>query len=240
MAASADDRDTRIRLMHGGPFYDAMSAIGLHHRFRRVIGLAVLCWIVPLLIAVASDEALAFLSDWGVWAKFLLAPVLFTLAEHPIGFSVDECVSVLFRTPLIATRSMDDARRAHVDAKASSISRVPEAICLFLASAASTFNFEQFLGGGAPEWAVSQGSLALTGMWCVTVSNTLYWFLLLRLVWKHVVWSRFLAGVAKCRLRLAVTTRTATAVWTSWVSIPQDMHPSRWPSVPSSRPGSAM
>lgn len=37
------------------------------------------------------------------------------------------------------------------------------------------------------------------------VSNTVYWFLLARLVWKHIVWSRFLSRIACCRLRLAVT-----------------------------------
>ncbi|MBO9100956.1 hypothetical protein J5287_24095 [Rhizobium sp. K1/93] len=182
-----------------------MSTLGLHHRFPRAIFFAALCWIVPLLLAVVSADAAAFANDWGVWAKFLVAPILFTLTEHPIGFAVDECVSVLFRTPLIAARSKDDAYQARIDAKADTVATLPEAICLLLAIAASVFNYERFHSGFAPEWAVSQGTFTLAGTWCVVVSNTVYWFLLARLVWKHIVWSRFLSRIARCRLRLAVT-----------------------------------
>ncbi|MGO7455851.1 hypothetical protein ACC684_14260 [Rhizobium ruizarguesonis] len=45
----------------------------------------------------------------------------------------------------------------------------------------------------------------MTGFWCLAVGNTVYWFLLTRLIWKHVIWCLFLSSVASCHLRLVVT-----------------------------------
>lgn len=202
-AAGIDE--TRIRIMHGGLFYDLMSNLGLRARKLRALTLGAASWLVPLLFSLASGDAVFFVGDWGAWAKFLLAPILFTLTEHPIGYAIDECVSALFKTPLIAKQSMAAAEIARADAKTCSTAMLPEAVCLFLGAAASALNFGRFHAGFAPDWAVAQGSLTLAGIWCVVFSNTLYWFLLTRLVWKHVVWTRFLTRIARCRLRLAVT-----------------------------------
>lgn len=203
--ATAGVDDTRIRIMHGGPFYDLMSSIGLCRRVRRASVFGALCWLVPLLFAFTSGDAIFFVTDWGVWTKFLIAPVLFTLTEQPIGFTIDKCISVLFRTPLIASQSIDDAEGARVRARRDSTAALPEATCILIAVAASVLNFGRFHAGFAPSWAAAQGNLTWAGIWCVSVSNTLYWFLLTRLVWKHLVWTGFLRRIAKCRLRLAVT-----------------------------------
>lgn len=201
-------KNSRMRIMHGGPFYVLLSRLRLRSRGWRAVVLGSLCWMVPLLMLLANGggyQAGFFLHDWGAWAKFLIAPVLFTLTEQPIGFALDKCSAILFRTPLIASQSMDDARRALTDAIERTAAWVPELICLLVAVAASVFNLHGFLGGTAPGWASSQGSPTIAGIWCVTVSNTLYWFLLARLVWKHVLWARFLSAIADCHLRLAVT-----------------------------------
>jgi hypothetical protein len=201
-------QDYRIRIMHGGPFYDVMSRLGLRKRSWRAFAFGFLCWIVPLFMLLADGDGYQagfFLHDWGAWARFLIAPVLFTLTEQPIGFALDECAAILFRTPLIASRSMDDARRALADAVTRATAWVPELICLLVAIVASVLNFQSFFGSAAPGWASSQGNLTIAGIWCVAVSNTIYWFLLARLVWKHVLWARLLSAISNCHLRLAVT-----------------------------------
>lgn len=200
--------DSRIRLMHGGPFYQLMSWLGLRSRIWRAIVFGSVCWAVPLLtlfVREGASGAGSFMQDWGAWAKFALAPMLFTLAERPIGFAIDECTTILFKTPLIASQSINDVRMALIETRERATARLPEAICLLAAAAASSFNLNSFLHGVAPGWAQSGGELSMAGIWCVTVSNTLYWFLLARLFWKHAIWVRFLSAIAGCRLRLAVT-----------------------------------
>ncbi|MFF0923009.1 hypothetical protein ACFYE8_25310 [Rhizobium leguminosarum] len=200
--------DDRLRIMHGGPFYELMTRLGMRKRGWRAFVFAGLCWTIPVLLLLATrggHGAGLFLHDWGAWAKFLIAPVLLTLAEKPIGFALDECVSMLFRIPLVSSQSMPDTRKALRDAGARTTAGFPELVCLGLALAATIFNASTFLGGSAPPWAVGDGGVSMTGFWCLAVGNTVYWFLLTRLVWKHVIWCLFLSSVARCHLRLVVT-----------------------------------
>jgi hypothetical protein len=198
--------DTRIRIMHGGPFHGLMARLGMRRRAWRAFVFAGLSWVLPLMMILASGvSARDFLYDWGAWAKFLLAPVLLTLAEKPIGFAIDECCSILFGIPLVATQSQHDAAQALRTARDRTESRSAETICLLIAAGASVINAASFLGGNAPSWAADGGDLTIAAIWCIAVSNSLYWFLLSRLVWKHLIWAGFLSGIAKCRLRLVVT-----------------------------------
>ena len=208
MAAGDTDQNTRIRIMHGGPFYNIVSMLGLRKPGWRAFVFGSFCWTMPVLLLLATQGrygARLFLYDWGAWAKFLIAPILLTLTEKPISFALDECAAILFRTPLVASQSMSDARQALSNARDRTAAWGAEAGCLLLAAAASILNANNFLSGSAPGWAASEGRLSLAGLWCLVVSNTLYWFLLARMVWKHVVWAGFLSDIRRCHLRLAVT-----------------------------------
>ncbi|KAA3504665.1 hypothetical protein DXM27_01215 [Rhizobium rhizogenes] len=200
--------DVHLRLMHGGPFRKLMVLVGLGRLRRRAFVFAWFCWglpLVALLLTHGADGIESFLTDWGAWTKFLLAPVLLTLAEKPIGFIIDECVVTLFRIPLIASRSMAEGKAAMAAARKSTAATFPELACLAVAVGASLINLTSFLSGRAPLWAMYGEGLSFPGLWCLAVGNTLYWFLMTRLLWKNLIWSRFLSDVAKCRLRLAVT-----------------------------------
>jgi hypothetical protein len=206
MAEHVDD--TRLRIMHGGPFYDAMSWLGLRRRGWRAFVFVLVCWTVPLLMILTLQGARdtgEFLHDWGAWAKFLIAPALLTLTEKPISFALDECITLMFRIPIVTSRSMPDARAALRGARSRTISMAPEMVCILIAFAASAFNAANFLDGASPPWAIYEGGITAAGLWCIAVSNTLYWFLLCRLAWKHLIWSGFLSALARCRLRLAIT-----------------------------------
>jgi hypothetical protein len=47
--------------------------------------------------------------------------------------------------------------------------------------------------------------LTLAGWWCLLVSNPLFWFLLLRWLWRLFVWSKLLRDLAALDLRLVAT-----------------------------------
>ena len=47
--------------------------------------------------------------------------------------------------------------------------------------------------------------LTLAGWWCVLVSAPLFWFLVLRWLWRHLVWGLLLRDVAGLKLRLVAT-----------------------------------
>ena len=204
----ADADDDRLRIMHGGAFYELMNRLGIRNRGWRAFVLASLCWATPIVFLLATrggHGAALFLSDWGAWAKFLIAPALLTLTEKPISVSLDKCMCLLLRTPLVASQSITNAKEALQDARVRTTALVPELACLLVAIAASAFNASNLLDGTGPAWAVSDGGTSLAGLWSVSIGNTIYWFLLTRLMWKHVVWGRLLHTIGRCRLRLTVT-----------------------------------
>ncbi|MBD8687216.1 hypothetical protein IFT56_05210 [Rhizobium sp. CFBP 13717] len=185
-----------------------MERLCMRRRGRRAAVLVLLCWVVPLLLVVWTrgiDGADVFLRDWGAWAKFLIAPVLLTLAEKPIGFALDECLSIFFRVPLVASQSMQAARHALRDARDRTTAGMPEIVCAAVAMAATATNASVFFGGSGPDWALSEEGISAPGVWCLLVGNAVYWFLLTRLVWKHLIWWRFLSSIGKCHLRLVAT-----------------------------------
>ena len=47
--------------------------------------------------------------------------------------------------------------------------------------------------------------LTAAGWWCALVSSPLFWFLLLRWLWRHAVWGLLLRDLARLELRLVAT-----------------------------------
>ncbi len=200
--------DDRLRMMHGGPFDRFMNHVNMKDRRRRAILLASLCWLVPVVLLLATGgrhPTILFMSDWGAWAKFLIAPILLTLAERPIGVAIDECLSGVFKVPMVTAGSMAEARRSLQTARERTIAPLPEMVCAAVAVIATLVNVVAFINSNPPAWAMYDGRLSSAGTWSLVVGNTIYWFLLTRLVWKHVVWWGFLNALGRCRLRLVVT-----------------------------------
>jgi hypothetical protein len=84
-----------------------------------------------------------------------------------------------------------------------------EAIILGLAYAASANGVFLFISQIPDSWLASsiEGNFRLSpaGWWALLVSYPLFWFLLLRWLWRFVVWTRLLMDLAKLKLRLVAT-----------------------------------
>ena len=65
------------------------------------------------------------------------------------------------------------------------------------------------LAAESSSWLVTVGSdgagLTVAGWWCALVSSPLFWFLLLRWLWRHAVWGLPLRDLARLELRLVAT-----------------------------------
>jgi hypothetical protein len=87
--------------------------------------------------------------------------------------------------------------------------RLAELVCLVLAYAITLTGAEFFLAGDTSSWIVTVGpegaGLTLAGWWCALVSSPLFWFLLLRWLWRHLVWGLLLRDLAGLELRLVAT-----------------------------------
>jgi hypothetical protein len=113
------------------------------------------------------------------------------------------------RAPLLAPAALPAAAEAVVRALSRRDAWLAELVCVIAAYAITLSGVELFLSGAASSWIVTVGPegarLTLAGWWCALVSSPLFWFLLLRWLWRHGVWGLLLRDLARLDLRLVAS-----------------------------------
>jgi len=170
---------------------------------------------VPLLLSVFSGHAIGpatsrpFLLDLGAWARFFIAIGIFVLMERLIEERLRSHLRQFVRAPVLAPAAMPAAVEAVVRALRRRDARFAEMVCVALAYAITLSGAALALGADASSWLVTVGregaSLTVAGWWCALVSSPLFWFLLLRWLWRHAVWGLLLRDLARLELRLVAT-----------------------------------
>ena len=225
-AASANPPDDRSReldsflIAHGGPFYHLQQRLGLLHERalnagRRAALLVGVAWGVPLVLSAFSGHAVGdaatrpFLLDLGAWARFFIAIGIFVLMERLVEERLRAHLRQFVRAPLIAPDAQPAAAEAVMRALRRRDLRIAELVCVVAAYAINLVGVDMFLHSAAASWIVAVGPtgarLTLAGWWCALVRSPLFWFLLLRWLWRHGVWGLLLRDLARLDLRLVAT-----------------------------------
>jgi hypothetical protein len=222
-AEGVDDTSRRIDeflIAHGGPFYELQHRLGLLreealHAGRRAAILVALAWAVPLLLSAVAGHAICpaasrpFLLDLGGWARFFIAIAVFVLMERLVEERLRAHLRHFVRAPLIAPGSQPAAAKAVVRALRRRDLRLAEMVCMIAAYAITLGGVWLALGAAASSWLATVGPegarLTAAGWWCALVSGPLFWFLLLRWLWRHAVWGLLLRDLAQLELRLVAT-----------------------------------
>ena len=225
-AAAANPPDDRSReldrflIAHGGPFYHLQQRLGLLHERalnagRRAALLVGVAWGVPLVLSAFSGHAVGdaatrpFLLDLGAWARFFIAIGIFVLMERLVEERLRAHLRQFVRAPLIAPDAQPAAAEAVMRALRRRDLRIAELVCVVAAYAINLVGVDMFLHSAAASWIVAVGPtgarLTLAGWWCALVSSPLFWFLLLRWLWRHGVWGLLLRDLARLDLRLVAT-----------------------------------
>jgi hypothetical protein len=217
--AKADDA-FEFLIARGGPYYDLQQRLGLLHERalnagRRAAILVGLAWGVPLLLSVITGHAIGpaasrpLLLDLGAWARFVIAIGIFVLMERMVEERLRAHLRQFVRAPLIAPGAQPAAAEAVVRALRRRDARVAELVCVVAAYVITLGGAELLLHADSSSWLVSVGPegarLTPAGWWCAVVSSPLFWFLLLRWLWRHAVWSLLLRDLARLELRLVAT-----------------------------------
>ncbi len=220
---SADDETARIGeylASHGGPFFELQRRLGLLREDallagRRAALYVALAWGVPLLLSLVAGRAFGgaggqpYLLDFGAWARFFVAIGLFLLAEQQVEVGLRGKLAQLVRAPILAPSSFEEAARIVAKALRLRNSGLAEIICLVLVIALDFGGLGRLLGADESGWAVqvTDGGAhpTLAGWWSVIVSLPLFYFLLLRGLWRYLVWAWLLWRIASLELRLVAT-----------------------------------
>lgn len=204
---------------HGGPFYELQRRLGLLHERslkagRRAVIFIGLAWAVPALLSLAEGNLVSgpgtpFLYDLNVWARFFVAVGIFIIAERQVEPQLRQTLAQFAEAPLIAPASRPDAARLVGNALRRRNSGAAEAVCLAFAALISFVSFYNLKSADTASWALrdlSGGSgLTLAGWWALLISGPIFWFLLARGLWRHLVWALLLHGLARQDLRLVAT-----------------------------------
>ena len=205
---------------HGGPFYELQRRVGALeedalHAGRRAAIFVALAWGVPLLLSLVAGRAFGpadahpYLLDFGAWARFFIATGLFLMAEEQVEYGLRGKLGQFVRAPVLAPESFKDAASAVVSALKLRNSGVAEIVCLALAVAGALALIERLLDVDASTWAVQVGAdgaqVTLAGWWAVIFSTPLFYFLLLRGLWRYLVWASLLWRIASLKFRLVAS-----------------------------------
>ena len=216
----AEERITEFLLSHGGPFYELQRQLGLIREnalqtIPRILVFTGLAWGIPLLLSVAQGHAYGpaaegpYLLDLGVWARFLIAVGLFILMEGQVEENLRTKLGQFVRAPIIAPESMDPGAAAVSTALKQRDSRIAELACLLMAVLVTSVSLRLVFFAVKSSWAVNVSadgnSLTGAGWWCLLVSGPIFWFLLFRGLWRHLVWAILLRKIAALKLRLVST-----------------------------------
>lgn len=207
-------------IARGGPFYDLQQRLGLLRKQafnagRRAAILIGLAWGVPLALSAIAGDAVGpaatrpFLLDLGAWARFFVAIGIFMLMERMVEERLQSHLRQFMHAPLIAPGAQPAAATAVVRALQRRDLWLAELACVIAAYAITLGGARLALDADASSWLVSVGPddarLTAAGWWCALVSGPLFWFLLLRWLWRHVVWGLLLRDLARLELRLVAT-----------------------------------
>jgi hypothetical protein len=221
--AAPDDPSSGIDaflIARGGPYYDLQHRLGLLteralNAGRRAAILVGLAWGVPLLLSALAGDAIGpaatrpFLLELGAWARFVIAIGIFVLMERMVEERLRMLLRQFARAPLLAPAAMPVAAAAVVRALRRRDARLAEVVCLVAAYAITLANSMLLLDANASTSLVTVAPdgtrLTPAGWWCLLVSNPLFLFLLLRWLWRYLVWALLLREVARLELRLVAT-----------------------------------
>lgn len=204
---------------HGGPFYELQRRLGLLHEHalragRRALIFVGLAWGVPVLLSLAEGNLVSgpgtpFLFDVNVWARYFVAIGAFILAEREVEPQLRQTLAQFVRAPLLAPASFANAARIVNTAIRRCDSMPAEILCLALAALASLMSFYNLTNADTASWALRNleggSGLTIAGWWCLLVSGPIFWFLLARGLWRHIVWAILLKGLSRQTLRLVAT-----------------------------------
>ncbi len=214
--ASADPPADRFSLVQGGPFHAVLRRLGLLGADRlpaprAAIGLALLAWLVPALLVVVQsllDERYSgwgFFTDWTAYTRFLVAIWVMVVterhAEGRIGLMTRQ-----FRERLLPEESRPAFAAALAQADRRSSSALAEAL-IFAAAliwTGLTARYAVALAGSNWDGTMVGGEVVLSwaGEFARFVSTPLFLFLVLRWIWRFLVWTALLYRISRLPLQL--------------------------------------
>ncbi len=219
LASDALPEARNFSLVLGGPLYQLFRRAHLDddvtsHVKQRVLVICGILWLPLFLLCAVKGTllggiAVPFLHDVETHARFLLAVPLMIFAELLVHQRMRGIVMQFTERHLVPETSMERFRRAITSSMAWRNSVPAELAILGIVFPLGYYIRTRILALEASTWyatASSDGAtLTLPGIWFSWVSNPILQFLMLRWIYRLVIWARFLWRVSRIELDLLPT-----------------------------------
>jgi hypothetical protein len=203
-------------LVLGGPLYQFFRRVRLDddvtsHVKRRILVICGLIWLPLLLLCALNGTLLGgihipFLRDIETHARFLVAVPLMIFAELIVHQRMRVIVMQFVERKIIPAEAMESFRKAVVSAIAWRNSIPAELAIIAIVLPVGYYVRTRVFALEASTWYATAGTgcitLTLPGIWFSWVSNPILQFLLLRWLYRLLIWARFLWHVSRIDLDL--------------------------------------
>ncbi|MCE5200471.1 MAG: hypothetical protein ABFD54_13325 [Armatimonadota bacterium] len=204
MAESID-----FSLAGGGLLSELMQRLRLEDRtFVRALIFLIIAWL-PLLIfslveglAIGKTVRIPFLEDAGVYGRILIAIPVFIAAEIPIGRRTREVLRGFITSQLVCEQDIHIFNDAVGQAMRQKELVIPEIIILCGIYAVASFSEPVALTEPVTTWYRVSGNITPTGHYYAFVSLPIFQFLLIRWIWKLIIWTGLLWRISRMNLQL--------------------------------------
>jgi hypothetical protein len=211
------DSGEEFLIGRGAPFFELQRQIGLVgekalNSGRRALLLIFVVAFVPVALALLTGGAAAgwsLLREPSFLARFVLFVAICFLMEGSLETRLKSFLERFDRSGLL-----DDAQRskgASAVARALALRNLAtaDAVCLALSIIVSIVALRSRMAGGGVDWLMEdvdgKHALSAAGWWITTVSSTVFWFLVLRWLWRISIWAILLHWISRLDMRLVAT-----------------------------------
>lgn len=206
-----------LLLFEGGPFFRLLGILGegrleRGHILRVLAASVLITWAPMALLAAAQGLALgpsrseSMLLDAAMYARFWVALPLLILTNAVCGPRISMVMRYFLESKVVRDSELERFH-ANVDSAARSArSGVMELLLLLLAFLSSAYLASMIVAGLPSSWRLiassGQATRTWAGWWFVAVSQPLYAFIELRLLYRLLLWWRLLWRTSRLNLSL--------------------------------------
>ncbi len=218
MELKDSSRSERFSIVVGGPFHWILRKFGLTSRdglpsIFATIYLVAIAWLPPALLVVLQsivDNSYSggnFFTDWTVYTRYLIAIWMMTATER----YADDRIVLLTRqfreAHLLPEASISAFTKALAGADRRSSSVFAELFVIGLALIWSTFTTYYTVEISVSSWdgtlVAGEPALSWAGQYARFISTPLFLFLVLRWLWRFIVWAILLFSISRLDLHLS-------------------------------------
>lgn len=213
----APGQSEQFSLVVGGPFHALLRRLGLTGvdqlpTQRAALGLAVLAWLPPALLAVIESLAdmgysgWGYFTDWTVYTRYLIAIWIMIATERYADTRLVALVRHFREARIISDHDLPAFRSALDAADRRSGAFIAELVILCAVLVWSGVSAQLTVDLAGTSWAGrdlgGEAVLSWAGEAARFLSTPLFLFLVLRWIWRFLVWTGLLFRISRLSLQL--------------------------------------